>query len=107
MPPILAGTVAQLVPLLAMTALMNGGIITSSNSLVSYAVPVSQQGIAYGLYQSANSLGGGLGPFLGGAIASELGLKSVFAVAGVLYIVVGVLVAKMLVSRVLAKEASA
>jgi DHA1 family multidrug resistance protein-like MFS transporter len=107
MPPILAGTVAQLVPLLAMTALMNGGIITSSNSLVSYAVPVSQQGIAYGLYQSANSLGGGLGPFLGGAIASGLGLKSVFAVAGVLYIVVGVLVAKMLVSRGVAKEASA
>ncbi len=107
MPPILAGTVAQLVPLLAMTALMNGGIITSSNSLVSYAVPVSQQGIAYGLYQSANSLGGGLGPFLGGAIASGLGLKSVFAVAGGLYIIVGVLVAKMLVSRVLAKDASA
>lgn len=103
LPPMLARNLGQLVPLIAATALLNGGIITSSNSLVSYSVPLSQQGIAYGLSQSANSLGGGLGPLVGGTLASWLGLKSVFAVAGGLFIVVGVLVSRALVGRAFPK----
>jgi DHA1 family multidrug resistance protein-like MFS transporter len=104
LPPMLAQNLGQLVPLIAMTALLNGGIITASNSLVSYSVPVSQQGIAYGLSQSANSLGGGLGPLIGGALASWLGLRAVFAVAGGLFVIVGVLVGRTLTARAEAKE---
>ena len=103
LPPMLAQNLGQLVPLIAMTALLNGGIITSSNSLVSYSVPVSQQGVAYGLSQSANSLGGGLGPLIGGTLASWLGLRSVFAVAGGLFVIVGFLVARTLTARAGAK----
>ena len=102
LPPMFAGSLAQLVPLIAFTALLNGGIITASNSLVSFAVPVSQQGVAYGLSQSANSLGGGLGPLIGGTLASWLGLRAVFAVAGGIFVIVGVLVSKTLVARVAA-----
>ena len=104
LPPMLARNLGQLVPLIAATALLNGGIITSSNSLVSYSVPLSQQGIAYGLSQSANSLGGGLGPLVGGTLASWLGLKAVFALAGGLFIVVGVLVSRTLVGRAIPKS---
>ena len=104
-PPIFAGSIGQLVPLIALTALLNGGIITSSNSLVSMAVPLTRQGVAYGLSQSATSLGGGLGPLMGGALASWLGLRTVFIAAGAVYVLVGFLVIKLLVARSAAKEA--
>lgn len=98
LPPIWTQTVAQLLPLVGLTGLLIGGIITSSNALVGLSVPLSQQGIAYGLSASATSLGYGLGPLVGGSLASFIGLRPVFGVAGGLFILVGVL-ARRLIAR--------
>lgn len=99
LPPIWAGSVVQLVLFVGITGLLKGGIMTSSNALVSLSAPMSQQGIAYGLSQSATSLGSGLGPLIGGTLARLIGLRPVFGVAGGLFILVGILVTRLLVSR--------
>jgi DHA1 family multidrug resistance protein-like MFS transporter len=99
LPPIWAQTAAQLVILVGTTGLLTGGIITSANSLVGLSVPISQQGVAYGLSQSASSLGGGLGPLIGGSLASFIGFRPVFGVTGGFFILVGVAVTRLLVRR--------
>ncbi len=65
--------------------------MTSSNSLVGMSVPIAQQGIAYGLSQSANSLGAGVGPFIGGLLAPLIGLRPIFAVTAGVFFAVGLL----------------
>ena len=70
--------------------------MTSSNALVGLSVSQSQQGIAYGLAHSANSLGFGLGPLIGGGLAPLLGLRPIFGVAGGLFMLVGVALTKLL-----------
>jgi MFS transporter, DHA1 family, multidrug resistance protein len=96
LPPIWANSTLQLIILMGLSGLLNGGIITSSNSLVSLSVPVTQQGIAYGLSQSASSLGGGIGPFIGGGLAPVIGLRYVFAVTAGIFILVGLVASKVI-----------
>ena len=99
LPPMWATTVTQLLIFIALMGLLTGGLMMSANSLVSMSVSQSQQGIAYGLSTSAQALGGGLGPLIGGSLASLLGLKPIFGVAGGLFILVGVLIIKLLVGK--------
>jgi MFS transporter, DHA1 family, multidrug resistance protein len=98
-PPIWAHSEVQIIVLMAITGLLQGGIMTSSNSLVSLTVPVAQQGIAYGLSQSANSLGSGIGPFIGGGLAPVIGLRLVFGIAAGIFILVGLLAYKLIPER--------
>jgi DHA1 family multidrug resistance protein-like MFS transporter len=96
LPSIWAGSALQLILLVGMTGLLNGGIVTSSNSLVGTAVPVSQQGIAYGMSQSASALGAGLGPFLGGVLAPVVGLHRVFGISSAIFLLAGLLVFRLI-----------
>lgn len=96
LPPMLAGNVTQLLIFVAAMALLKGGLITTSNTLVGLAAPPDQQGAAYGVNQSASSLGGALGPLLGGALAPLIGLKAVFGVTAGVYALVGLMVWKVL-----------
>ncbi len=96
LPPIWAATVTQLIIFIAITGLSNGGSLTSSNALVGLSASSTQQGVAYGIAQSANSLGYGLGPLIGGGLGNMLGLRPVFAIASGLYIIVGLLSSKFL-----------
>jgi DHA1 family multidrug resistance protein-like MFS transporter len=93
LPPMWAGSVGQLLTFLALTGLLRGGLTTSSNSLVGLLAVQSQQGVAYGLSQSASSLGSGLGPLIGGSLAQLLGLKPIFAVTAGLHVLVAVFIA--------------
>ena len=96
LPPMWAGTVAQLLIFIALTGLLKGGVMSSANALVGLSVSQSQQGIAYGVAQSANALGNGLGPLIGGALAPLVGLRPVFGVAGGFFMIVGLALAKLL-----------
>ncbi len=104
LPPMWAGTVGQLIVFIALTGLLKGGIMTSSNALVGLSVPRNQQGIAYGVAQSANALGNGIGPIIGGSLATLIGLRSVFGVTGGLFMLIGVAVARLLVGVKLDKD---
>jgi len=96
LPPMWARTVTQLVIFIALTGLFKGGLMTSSNALVGLSVPRNQQGIAYGLAHSANALGSGLGPLIGGSLAPLIGLRSIFGVAGGFFMLTGIAVSKLL-----------
>jgi DHA1 family multidrug resistance protein-like MFS transporter len=96
LPPIWAGNVAQLIIFVGLTGLFQGGIVSSSNSLVGLSVPAALQGVAYGLSQSANSLGSGLGPFLGGGLAPLIGLRAIFGVTAGIFLLVGLLSMRLL-----------
>lgn len=91
LPPIWANSSLQMIVLVGITGLLNGGIITSSQALISLSVSGGRQGVAYGLSQSASSLGGGLGPFIGGGLAPLIGLKPVFGVTAGILVLVGLL----------------
>jgi len=99
LPPMWATTVSQLIIYIALTGLVNGGIMTSSYAILSLSVPPNQQGIAFGVGQSASALGSGLGPMIGGALGSSLGLKHVFAFTAGMYLLAGLLVIKLLPKR--------
>jgi DHA1 family multidrug resistance protein-like MFS transporter len=94
LPPIWASTLGQFTLFIALMGLFKGGMVTIPNALVGLSVDPSQQGIAYGLAQSAKALGNAAGPFIGGSLAPFLGLRTVFAVAGGLFLLVGIAVAR-------------
>ena len=95
-PPIWANSSLHLIVLVGLTGLFFGGIITSSQALVSLMISGNQQGVAYGLAQSASSLGGGLGPFIGGGLAPLIGLKPVFGVTAGVMVFVGLLASRII-----------
>jgi len=106
LPPMWAKTVGQFLIFIALTGLLRGGLMTSSNALVGLSVSRSQQGIAYGIAQSAKSLGSAFGPLIGGSLASLLGLKPIFGVTGGLFMLIGIFVTKLLAGQPLERTES-
>jgi DHA1 family multidrug resistance protein-like MFS transporter len=98
-PAMWAGSAAMFAVFLVAAGLFRGGLSTSSNAMVGLSVAEGQQGLAYGLSQSASSLGGAFGPIIGGALANSFGIPPVFLVSGAVYLVVGVLAARWLTRR--------
>jgi DHA1 family multidrug resistance protein-like MFS transporter len=94
--PILIKTVPLMIAAVGLMGLFQGANVTSTSSLIGLSLPVSQQGIAYGLSQSATALGNGLGPIIGGGLVALLGLRYVFAVAGGLFLVASFLVTRFI-----------
>ncbi|MDD5288539.1 MAG: MFS transporter [Dehalococcoidales bacterium] len=98
LPPMLAVSATQILVFMAMTGLFRGGMITSSSALVGLVTLPAQQGIAYGINQSAASLGSAIGPFIGGTFAPLIGLKNIFAVTAGVHVLTGIMVWKLLAS---------
>ena len=70
-----------------------GGLIPTANSILARRVNREQQGAVYGLSASANSAGNMLGPLIGAAAATGLGMRYTFAGAGVIFLVLVVIIA--------------
>ncbi len=104
LPSMLATNTTQILIFMAMTGLLRGGMISSSSAMVGLVTSPSQQGIAYGVNQSASSLGGAIGPLIGGALATLIGLKNIFAVTAGVHVLTGVIVAKLLASVHISKS---
>ncbi len=98
-PAMWAGSVVLLALCLIMAGVFRGGLSTSSNAMVGMAAVAGQQGLAYGLSQSANSLGGAFGPLIGGALGRTVGLPPVFLVSGIVYLAVGIVAGRLLLRR--------
>lgn len=96
LPPMWAPTVTPFIILMALRGTLSGGLMVPSNSLIALSVSQSEQGMAYGLQQSANSLGNTLGPMIGAGLASLIGLKAVFPAAAALFVLAGVAAIKLL-----------
>jgi DHA1 family multidrug resistance protein-like MFS transporter len=59
-----------------------GGIGPAMGGFVNRAVPRASQGKAFGVVQSATSLGFGMGPVVGGAVGALFGLRAPFIAVG-------------------------
>ncbi len=98
--PIFAGSTTQLVIFVGLLGLLQGGVVTSTTSLIGISVPIAQQGMAYGLSQSANALGITLGPIIGGSAAQVISLRYIFGLSAALFLITGAMAAKFVVHRV-------
>ena len=96
LPLMFATNATQILIFVAMTGLLRGGMITASSALVGLAISPAQIGIAYGVNQSASSLGNSIGPLIGGSLAPFVGFKNIFAITAGVHILTGVIVAKLL-----------
>ena len=75
----------QLVLLQALTGLADGGILPAIGAMMNLQIPPGYQGSTYGLSASVNSAARCLAPMLGAGFAVVFGLRSVFALAAVIY----------------------
>jgi len=64
-----------------------GGLVPTANALVGRMVEPARRGVAYGVTASAGFLGSFLGPITGGSLAASFGLRSVFLVTGLMFLV--------------------
>lgn len=62
--------------------LASGGTSPAMNSIIGMTAPPEIYGRAYGVAQSASSLGFALGPLVGASLSAQLGLRVPFAVMG-------------------------
>jgi DHA1 family multidrug resistance protein-like MFS transporter len=95
--PIFAANTAQLVIFVGLLGLLQGGVVTSTTSLIGISVPIAQQGMAYGLSQSANALGITLGPIIGGSAAQLISLRYIFGLSAALFLITGLMASKFVV----------
>ena len=99
LPPVWATSIGLLAGSLILTGLFRGGQATATNAILGASVSQSQQGIAYGIGQSASSLGGGIGSLIGGSLAAGIGLKNVFGVSAGVFMLSSILSMRWLSGR--------
>jgi DHA1 family multidrug resistance protein-like MFS transporter len=97
--PVWISSAVLLVIVIGAVGFFQGANMTATASLIGLALPLSQQGVAFGLSQSAMALGGGLGPSISGALGSVLGLRYVFALAAAFYLLASFVVVKYVRGR--------
>ncbi len=95
-PQAFAGSVTVLFIERCLFGLAVGGLIPSVNALVSNTISREKIGSAYGLTSAVTCFGIGMGPFIGGIMASYMGLRIPFAVMGA-----GALVLSVVMNRVI------
>ena len=76
-----------------------GGTFPMVNAVIATTTESARQGTAYGLKGSGDSLGRGLGPMLGAAVAASMGLRAAFISAAVLFGLVAVMVTFLMRER--------
>lgn len=88
----LQGASQNLVQLLVLTwlaSVLQGVLSTGTVALLSSTVPVGVVSGVFGIYQSVQAASSQIGPAAGGALAVSLGFRWVFPVAGLLFLVAG------------------
>ncbi|MBI4337837.1 MAG: MFS transporter [Chloroflexi bacterium] len=87
---------SQVLVIVVFIGLGNGLLVPQANALVATLVPQEQQGSAYGLVQSVNSVAFGGGPFVSGATASLVGLRPVFYLNTAVFALLALVAARLL-----------
>jgi MFS transporter, DHA1 family, multidrug resistance protein len=90
LPQAAANSVATLFIERCLFGLAIGGLIPAVNALVSDIVPPERIGSAYGLTSGVTCFGIGMGPFIGGIVASFTGLRTPFVLMGGLALLLAV-----------------
>jgi DHA1 family multidrug resistance protein-like MFS transporter len=81
------------------TGLFAGGLAPAANAILASTVPREQQGAVYGLSNSVNAAGRAVGPMIGAAVATAVGLRASFVTTAGILAVVAVWVAAAVRTR--------
>jgi DHA1 family multidrug resistance protein-like MFS transporter len=84
-------TPIMLLILQAGAGLAIGGILASMSASLATLAPEGQEGIVYGVDASISSAASALGPMTGSALAFWLGLRAPFLVAGMVFVLSGII----------------
>ena len=103
-PLFFASTLPLFLLFLGLVGLFQGGLTGTAAGLIGLAVPQDRQGRAFGAVGSVNALAYGFGPLLGGALATGVGLRSVFLVQAITFFTTALVVVKVIGTRPPASE---
>ncbi len=76
----------------AINGLCIGAMIPSSNTIITFLIPESKRGAAFGATSSASLMGNVLGPLCAGLSAMVFGLHAIFWITAALFIVIMLLI---------------
>ncbi|MDA1349695.1 MAG: MFS transporter [Chloroflexi bacterium] len=102
-PMLMVGDILSAYLVLGVLGFLGGGLVTTAFALVGTSAG-ENQGAAYGAAQSASSIAWFASPLVGGAIAGMWGLREVFLVEVVAYVVAGALAIRLLAGTEAEKE---
>lgn len=86
-----ANSVIAFACLRAINGLCVGAMVPSSNTIITYLIPESKRGAAYGITSGAGLMGNVLGPVCAGVFSLLFGISSIFWITGILFLFVSVL----------------
>jgi len=86
-----ANDIFVLAILRALNGLCIGAMIPSSNTIITYLIPESKRGAAYGITSSASLMGNVFGPLCAGLLSIAFGISSIFWVTAILFLAVSAL----------------
>jgi MFS transporter, DHA1 family, multidrug resistance protein len=100
LPMAIAQSPAQLIVMNAMLGIAAGGVMPSANAIVANLTPRQRRGAVYGFMAAATSVGGFIGPLGGAGLAAAVDIRYVFLVAGLLMLLAGAWVMRIILSGV-------
>ena len=86
------GDIISFAVLRAINGLCIGAMIPSSNTIITYLIPESKRGAAYGITSGAGLMGNVLGPICAGLFSLVFGIASIFWITSILFLLVSALV---------------
>ncbi|MBN1203106.1 MAG: MFS transporter [Anaerolineae bacterium] len=92
----LAGSVWIIVLLQALAGIAVGGIMPTLSALLARYTPPGKEGAVYGLDNSIFSTGRTIAPLVGSTLAVWFGLRSIFVIAGLIYLAGGLMAVYLL-----------
>lgn len=63
-------------------------VLPAWNALLAAYVPPGQQGLGWGVFSTVEGIGGIIGPYIGGVLATRFSESSVVGVAGIMFVVI-------------------
>ena len=91
-----ADSVVLLAVLRALNGLCIGAMIPSSNTIITYLIPETKRGAAYGITSGAALMGNVLGPLSAGALSLLFGISAIFWLTAVLFALIAALLSLQL-----------
>ncbi len=91
-PQAFVSTPTQLLWLKATQGIFVGGMMPTANALLAKATPSARRGTVFGFSNSIQAAGRTVGPLVGAAVATSLGMPSVFLVTAGMYLVTAAVV---------------
>jgi len=88
---IAANDIMTLAILRAINGLCIGAMIPSSNTIITFLIPESKRGAAFGITSAAALMGNVLGPISAGLLSLAFGLSAIFWITSIFFLLVGFL----------------